>query len=180
MGGSTGFAVTGPNRDVFETLDEESDRGAVIVGGALLDELLAELVSAMLVAEHCTKSVARSFHDRILFCHCRGTLSDEEASDLHTIRVQLRNHFAHSSNRASFADADVASRCNSLRIWTRYHAAFPAAFGVGAGNPRLQFLYVVACLAARIRKETRTAVRPELKPEPQVWDPDAFLAVEER
>lgn len=95
----------------------ESDRGAVLVGVAFLDEALTELLKACFVTDHSVQEQSVqslfkvngplvSFWAKTNFANALGILSPHLFSDLEIIR-KLRNRFAHQKDLADFNAADV-------------------------------------------------------------------------
>src|SRR4051812_2613930 len=97
----------GPRERAKEVMDfrasitEETDRGAVLMAAAFLDEKLKELIQRRMVAD---KKVSRrafefngplgTFSSRIDFAYLIGLIPKNAQKDLHTIRA-IRNQFAH-------------------------------------------------------------------------------------
>ena len=111
--------------DFFAALGLESDRGVVMLGGAILDELFDALLrSKMLADEDVLKRAVQnllsiygplgSFFAKIQMAYAIGCIKRQTFDDLSIIR-DLRNHFAHHSGTISFRDADVVTLCNRLR-----------------------------------------------------------------
>lgn len=96
------------------SLKHESDRGAVLVGVAMLDESLARLLRAAFVNKEPVhkKSTSQlfdangplsSFWAKLHFANAIGLLPPKLYADLETIR-KLRNRFAHQLDPADFGD----------------------------------------------------------------------------
>jgi DNA-binding MltR family transcriptional regulator len=100
----------------------ETDRGAVLVGAALLDELLGETLSAKFIAsQKATEKMLEhpgpcsTFAARTDIAYCLGLISSDVAEDLHLVR-KLRNEFAHSPWSASFDDNEISARSGQLNV----------------------------------------------------------------
>lgn len=99
---------------------EETDRGAVLMSAAFLDDKLKELIQKRLV--HDTKVGRRAFEfngplgtfaSRIDFAYLLGILPKNAWKDLHLIR-KIRNEFAHSAAPLTYENEKVKSLCDRL------------------------------------------------------------------
>ncbi len=112
--------------DAQGLLFEESDRGCVLVAGAMLDDSLRALFKSFSVDD---KSLAKelfdrpeatlsSFSSRIHLARALALITHQLYRDLHRVRL-VRNmaaHFDRKGKRAvgfSFADSDVAGKCRA-------------------------------------------------------------------
>ncbi len=100
----------------------ESDRAAAIVGAALLDAQLEQLIASFLIDELKEIGVLfdftgpfGSFGARIRVAFSLGLVSRDEYDDLKIIQA-IRNDFAHHLHGLSFAEQSIKDRCFSLRI----------------------------------------------------------------
>jgi DNA-binding MltR family transcriptional regulator len=98
-------------------LKHESDRGAVLVGAAMLDESLARLLRAAFISKEPVqkKSISKlfgpngplsSFWAKLHLANVLGLLHSSLHSDLEVFR-KLRNRFAHQMEPADFVDTTV-------------------------------------------------------------------------
>jgi len=99
----------------------ESDRAAALVGAALLDANLEQLLKLYLVddeyqVERMLGSGLRTLGARIRACYCLGLISRAERADLVCIQT-IRNHFAHNLH-VSFEDPGVSESCHRLKMIT--------------------------------------------------------------
>ncbi len=105
-------------------LAEESDRGAVIVAAAILEDDLAEILEKLLIANHMPEKHRKemfdlngplsSFSSKMLICYGFGLISKDVFDDLTKIR-RLRNRFAHSSEDVDFFAEEIKSIVYSLK-----------------------------------------------------------------
>lgn len=105
-------------------LIEESDRGAVIVAAAILendlDEILKEAFRANELSEKQIGDLfdlngpLSSFSSKALICYAFGLISKWIFDDLTTIR-RLRNRFAHSPNDVDFLSDEITGIVSNLR-----------------------------------------------------------------
>lgn len=110
---------------LLEALGKETGRGCVLVGVAVLDDALEQLLRAQM---SCDKDVVRnivdplfrspgpfsSFWSRSRAAYVLGYLSPETFHDLETVR-ELRNQFAHEYGPATFDDPAVRSAVGKLK-----------------------------------------------------------------
>lgn len=81
-------------------LSKESDRGAILILGAYLDEILSLIVRASCVSDNLGKELlkhrgpAGDFSSRIALCQAMGLISSDEANALNCLR-RIRNAAAH-------------------------------------------------------------------------------------
>ena len=106
-------------KSMNEELSGESDRAAAIVGCALLDERLAELLNEFLVqnadgradllsAEDVNAPLG-SFGSRIVAAYAVGLIDKPQRDALRRLK-KVRNLFAHKLGR-SFTDQDISTHC---------------------------------------------------------------------
>ncbi len=106
---------------LFSEFRKESDRAAVILAAAMLDEFLAEILAARLVPSPSSvdpllegaNGPLSSFSARIDACFRTGVISQRMSRDLHIVR-RIRNAFAHNVLGCSFAEPDVEARVREL------------------------------------------------------------------
>lgn len=113
------------------SITSETDRGAVLMSAAYLDDKLKELIEKRLVQD---KKIARrafdfngalgTFSSRIDFAYLLGIIPKNAQRDLHTIRA-IRNQFAHHASPLSYADEKVKPLCDRLAFHGVKDAAGP-------------------------------------------------------
>lgn len=98
----------------------ETDRGAALVGAALLDEQLLELLKSHLLKKKQSKELLEggtaplgTFSARIKASYCLGLITDLEHKQLQLIR-KVRNEFAHHVHGLSFGDDAITALCNNF------------------------------------------------------------------
>jgi mannitol operon repressor len=98
----------------------ETDRGAVLVGAALLDERLLELLKSHLLKKNQSKELLEggtaplgTFSARIKASYCLGLITELEHKELQLIR-KVRNEFAHHVHGLSFEDEAISALCNNF------------------------------------------------------------------
>lgn len=102
------------------SITNETDRGAVLMSAAYLDDKLRQLIERRLVQN--SKLIRRafefngplgSFSARVDFAYLLGILPKNAQRDLHTIRT-IRNQFAHYAAPLSFEDEKIRPLCEKL------------------------------------------------------------------
>jgi DNA-binding MltR family transcriptional regulator len=170
-------------------LEKESDRGVALIGAAYLDEVLEQLLRAVLVdrKKHvddllgCERPLA-SFSARISMAYCLGLLDQDFYDDLQLIR-KIRNDFAHRHEPASFELPTVRDRCLQLRSIKRLPPLPPASGWTP--SPRNRFSLAINLLSINLESIAKDASRFEVPPEPVTsvgWDqmPDYSCGGKER
>ena len=111
----------------LQELVNETDRGAALVGAAVLDDRLRELIATNLVESREASELLEggnaplgSFSSRCKMAYCLGLLTAEEYEDCNTIR-RIRNDFAHKLTGLPFQDQRVKDLCTNLRGYRYYH-----------------------------------------------------------
>jgi len=103
-------------------IDEESDRGCVLVSAAIIDECLEILLRSRLLQDD-TKLInslfsgqgpLSSFWSKIQFARAMNIIPSWMHGDLERIRA-LRNLFAHHYDSADFDDVEVVSLTSKLK-----------------------------------------------------------------
>lgn len=99
----------------------ESDRGAALVGAALLDARLERLLLSHMLPGKFADDLIKggnaplgTFSSRIKATYALGLITVAEREDLHIIRA-IRNDFAHREHGISFDDSRISSFCSSLK-----------------------------------------------------------------
>ncbi len=102
------------------SITSESDRGAVLMSAAYLDDQLKELLEKRLVEDRKISRRAFDFNgplgtfsSRIDFAYLLGVIPKNARSDLHIIRA-IRNQFAHHAAPLSYEDENVRPLCDRL------------------------------------------------------------------
>lgn len=100
--------------------NKESDRGAVLVAGTMLDERLKEILKSFLSDSKSSSDLLEGFNaplgtfsSRIAACLSLGLIQKNEFDELNTIR-KIRNEFAHTWDNTSFETGIVKDLCSRL------------------------------------------------------------------
>ena len=98
----------------------ESDRGAVLVAAAYIDEELADLIRAFLVNDRkITERLLEypgpcsTLASRCDLAYCLGIFGKDVYADIRTI-IKIRNNFAHTKEGAAFERQDISDLCRNL------------------------------------------------------------------
>lgn len=126
----------------FELIDE-SDRGAVIVAAALLEddlnEILKEIVQRNGLSAKYIKEMfdlngpLSSFSSKILICYGFGIISKDIFDDLTKIR-KLRNKFAHSSDKVDFLSSEIEDQVADIQCCVEASKSIVGKMFKGRGN----------------------------------------------
>ena len=153
-------------------LQKETQRGAAIVGGALLDDLLLQLIASYLVDDKLALkellvnpySPLSTFASRIAAAYSLGLITRVERHDLKLIE-DIRNEFAHRRPGRAFATDPVATLVAQLQAPDLLPDSLRRAF---AKEPRQVFINVVSMLATFLDTRRRTAPSRLVPPRPIV------------
>jgi DNA-binding MltR family transcriptional regulator len=110
---------------LFKEIRLESDRGCILVGASVLDELCAQLIKERFAAnEHVIKNALdplfatmgplSSFSARIKLAYCLGLIKQWEFEDLEKIR-RIRNKAAHDYSAKTFTDNEIIQISQQLK-----------------------------------------------------------------
>jgi len=113
----------------YRLLHQESERGCVLVAGAMLDEVLGALLRAYFIRDdqlskellQLPNAACATFSSRIRLCRALELITDETFLNLERIRA-IRNRAAHFDRRGdngfqfSFGDVDVTGKCRAITV----------------------------------------------------------------
>lgn len=104
------------SKRILDDLRNESDRGAVLIAGAYIDDLLrAILAHAMIDDEQLVKPLLNgplsAFATRLKLARAFGLIGPDMSHDIEVLR-EVRNHFAHARKSLDLNDPEVANTCN--------------------------------------------------------------------
>ena len=141
-----------------EQLEQDSDRGAALVGLAFLDELLKRLFEAKMRTGRMTKKLLEypgalaTASARSDVAYSLGWIGAKTYRDLVTLR-QIRNKFAHAYEPMKFTDAGIQALCAKLEL-----GDVPIGIrGRFASPEREQFICAAARIAFRLEFYRQTA-----------------------
>ena len=171
---------------------KESDRAAVILGAARLDESLGQLLSATLLP--CTSSsddlldsdrALGTLGARILACGRLGLIDDKLIHALQLVK-RIRNAFAHEGIGTTLDAGTHADRVRELVQPFRRYEKFQRMRALVAKNHQgysAEFRTVLAVLCGRLEGRLQTAQPVSISPTtliPSAWEsaPDAVEAAQ--
>ena len=124
----------------------ESDRGAVIVAAALLEDDLTEILKKMVQRNGLSAKYVNemfdlsgplsSFSSKALICYGFGIISEEIFNDLTKIR-KLRNKFAHSSDKVDFLSSEIEDHVAEIQCCVEASKSFVGELFKGRGKNNL-------------------------------------------
>lgn len=132
----------------------ETDRGAALVGAALIADRLKRLLSSHLIDCKESEEILNgnnaplaAFNARIRMAYCLGIITNLEYKECDIIR-RVRNEFAHKVHGLTFQDDRVRDLCNNLKANTPDGKRF-------GGDPRQLFInsVILTSLALWYRPE---------------------------
>ena len=140
----------------------ETDRGAALVGAALIDLRLSETLRAFMVSPKAAGDLLDggsaplgTFSSRIKATFSLGLIDRHERTECDLIR-KVRNEFAHQPHGITFADPKIEALCERLQ------SDLPDGREAHVGKPRSVFINAViltvlrlAYRAERVRLERR-------------------------
>jgi len=153
---------------MLRELENESDRGAALIGAAFIEEALGELLQGVMVDDRKAVKdlLGRSlsnFSARIALANCLGLLDSDIYEDLGLIR-DIRNRFAHRHHVVSFQDEEITKQCFKLRTIERL-PPIPPDFG-WTGSARDRYAFAVNLISYKLKEMPKTLTRPEKRPAP--------------
>ena len=145
----------------FNEIQNESERGAVIIAGAFLDAQLRNLLSKSMIndtkyvdkllgTDNDPRGYLSSFNSRILAAYCLELISKSMYDDLNLIN-RIRNPFAHKLHGFSFDDPKIVKWCKSLNITKMQTDVSISQF---PQTHRSMFILSVTTLAMRLALKT--------------------------
>lgn len=153
-------------RAAHDEMAASGDRGAAVLGQAMLEEIIKDVIVATLQggANHKKKLVGDSespgslgFADQCRLAHCLDLVSARGLSDLLTIG-RIRNRFGHSTDSISFTTPRISDQCDALTTLHDDGANSAEILGISRGRDRYERCVtglVISILgkAARLHRE---------------------------
>lgn len=107
-------------QEFLKEFQTETDRGVGLVGAALLDKQLLDLLKSHFLKKKESielleggTSPLGTFSSRIKIGFCLGLITEFELKELQLIR-KIRNEFAHQTHGLSFKNEKIAISCNKF------------------------------------------------------------------
>lgn len=153
------------DKAIYDALLSESDRGAVLLGAALIEESLKKLLRQFMIEDsdienHLSNQSASTLNK---LAYGLGLTSKQELEDIDKIQ-KVRNQFAHELLRVKFENDDIKDFCSKLTT--------PDDFMTNAIElaPRSRFTVAVVALSVILeqrreeaRRQQRRRANPALK-----------------
>ncbi|TWR31427.1 DUF4145 domain-containing protein [Mucilaginibacter pallidiroseus] len=105
--------------DFLPKLNEESDRGAVLIAATMIEDLLEKVLHSFLIKGKTADRLLTGFNAplgtfsaKIAACAAMGLITDNEHEDIEIIR-KVRNDFAHTIHM-SFKTQKIVDHCSKL------------------------------------------------------------------
>lgn len=136
-------------------LEKESDRGAILILGAYLDEILGMIIRSATVSEDQGDALlehrqpAGDFSGRISLCQAFGLIDVTEAQALNLIR-KIRNKAAHFEGKGRGFDVLFDSPGTVDQVHALTNCLFPGHTANGKDSPRERFVLATRMLAIRL------------------------------
>jgi DNA-binding MltR family transcriptional regulator len=112
----------GCSLDYIHAMRQESDRGAVLIAAAFIDDCLERLLYASFADE---PSIAKRLLEypgpcstasaRCDVAFCCGLIGRDVRKDIRTV-ITIRNQFAHSRESARFTDNEISGMCRNTGV----------------------------------------------------------------
>lgn len=133
-----------------EELKRETDRGLPLVGAALIDEKLLEILQSFFIEGKSSKKLLiegnaplGTFSSRIEACYALGLIDKFEYQEIGLIR-KVRNQFAHVKHGLSFHTEKIKGYCSSLT------SDLPEGSNYPTDEPRFRFTNAIVCIVLRL------------------------------
>lgn len=144
------------NRFILRELEQGDNRSVILLGGAILDELLRRLLDSWLVPNNKIKTsvfdytgALGTFANRINMCFLLGLISKDMFDDLNKVR-DIRNCYAHNIFVPDFENDEIKNKCNSLILVKHQKVLEQWLTGKGC---RERFVMGVVCLEIALVKK---------------------------
>lgn len=151
---------------ILGQLQNESDRGAALIGAALVDDSLSHYIRAKFIDDE--KSVDEliigdvplgTFSAKIKLVYCMGWIGANLRADLDRVR-SIRNDFAHNRSGLTFETNSIKDRCSQLYT-IRVHNQFSVSAVVTA---REAFSYACTFISGYFISLTDRSTQPKTSP----------------
>lgn len=163
---------------LLKDLQGESDRAAVIIAAAHVDEILGDMLKTALVPSPTStdqmfdgpNAPLANLSNRIDFCYRLGLISASAAKSLHIMR-RIRNSFAHHISGCSFKDPTVDARVEELYKLHRLDQKHPDIQEIFGSSVKAKFL-MSAIVVIGVMQEMQyslTSIKPKGAEWPYVW-----------
>lgn len=152
--------------EFLQVLNRESDRGAALLAGSMLDEKVLELLNAFLIEGEVARNLLRAngpvgtFAARVDMAYALGLIEEEERVEINLIR-RVRNPMGHTWRSIDFSDDRLRDLIAKLP-WRG-----PEDIELTARTPRSRFTFAVVSLLVSLLWRRRLVERERRAP--RVW-----------
>jgi hypothetical protein len=136
-------------RAFLDEFQSETDRGAALVGAALIDKKLLDTLRAFMVEGNVSEGLLEggnaalgAFAARIKAAFALGLIDRHEYDECNLIR-KIRNEFAHRVHGTSFKQPEIAKLCDKLQ------SDLPGGRGKFKDKPRHMYINAVVLTIMR-------------------------------
>lgn len=134
----------------LKEFQSETDRGAALVGAALIDQKLSDILEAFMVNNKIADELLNganaplgALSARTKAAYAFGLIDDHELGECDLIR-KIRNEFAHSIHGTTFFDQKIHSLCKNLK------SDLPGERKDFSDKPREMFINAVILIVLRL------------------------------
>jgi hypothetical protein len=163
-------------RPIVEELEQQTDRGAAIIGAAFVESLLRQSLESRMRARTSlerrtanrlfgTMGPLSSFSAKIDLGVLLGLYPEEVRGDLHRVR-EVRNEFAHQQQPRDFRHPRISEMC--AEFWLPHNLFIVATAGGSQGFPadaRGRYILTLKLLVSLLH---RAVINPHPPPDP-LW-----------
>ena len=143
----------------LEEFQAETDRGAALVGAALIDQKLKDTLAAFFAERRVGAELLDggnaplgTLSARIKAALCLGLINRDEFHECDLIR-KIRNEFAHRTHGTTFSDPVIATHCSKLR------SDLPGGANAFRDNPRGVFINATILTVLRLTYRSEYVAR---------------------
>ena len=104
----------------FSQFHKETDRGAALSAGAMLEDRLGDILKSFLIVSEQSEKLLKGMNapfgtlsSRISGCYALGLIEQHEYNEMEIIR-KIRNKFAHNWDNVSFTTDSIKDLTNNL------------------------------------------------------------------
>jgi len=157
--------VPGVSAQITKLVEGESDRGAILILGAYIDELLADLIRTSCISDEAGEALlefrrpAGDFSSRIDLCAGFGLIHSSEQKALHVLR-RIRNAAAHFDNKGRGFDVLFDSVTTIAQVEELAKAVNLSLKSREPKDVRIDFITSCRFLAIRVMFRGLDAIRP--------------------
>lgn len=158
-------ALSSEMRELYRSLNEESDLAVALIAANFLDQALRTLLERSFIARSNTVNCLLdpgngpigTFKNRADLAYCLGLINKYLHNDLIAIG-EIRNIFAHQRSRCNFDSSSITEKCKKLKYLKALSEDNIARLGKDAGiplplpgsTPRARFTITIATISMQL------------------------------